>query len=171
MADNSRTASVTSEELKIVSQVEVLHKELKDRSRSPVRGRSKPPIQRSRVPASLTSFDYTEQLLAASVFRRSLLVSSLCHIPTCWRCLTLPCVAALPPRTSFSPSLLPSFPQILNLGVDALSRSHLHLQPTMPTLRILLSLRVLPSLPPLVCLCAGRPSKARTLSLLVARRT
>ena len=53
VADNLRTASVTSKELKIVSQAEASHKELKERSRSPVRGRGKPRTQRSRVPAFL----------------------------------------------------------------------------------------------------------------------
>jgi hypothetical protein len=66
---------------------------------------------------------------------------------------------------------------MLNSEVDALSRSRLRLRPTTLTQRIilslsvLLSLRVLPSLPPLVRLREGRPNKARTLSLLVARQT
>ena len=92
-ANNLHAASVTSEELKIVSQAEASHNKLKERSCSPVRGRGKPRMQRSHVPASLTGFDYTVQLLVVSVLRQSLLVSAPCHISTCLRCLTFPCLS------------------------------------------------------------------------------
>lgn len=154
VTDNSRAASVTSEELNIVSQAEASHNDLKERSRSPMRGRGKHRTLRSRVSASLTRFDYAVQPLVVSVLRRSLLVSTPRHIPTCSRCLTPP-----------------FFQQMLNLGLDAWRRSHLRPQQTTSSLRLLPNLRVLLSLHPSVRLPAGMQGRARTPGLLAAKPT